>query len=266
MALAGHPCGNGVLDAGETCDDGDRGSLDCCGRSCTYDPAGAVCAADADPCTLERCDGAGTCAHVNAPLGTPCAADADLCTFDRCDGNDLCEHVEEPQPDCLVPVAAQSSKLQIRGSADPSAQKLKWIWKHGPATYLSQFSIYIAGANTALCLYDDSGLVGRVDAPVDASCKGGASCWNGLSGTLKYKDPAGTPNGATVALIKAGKAGKTSAKLLGKGGNLALPMLPIASLPLRAQLVSEDGICLDSTFSSAGLKTNSGAVFKGKSD
>ena len=85
MALAGHSCGNGVLDPGEECDDGDRGSLDCCGRACKFDAPGTACAADADPCTLERCDGAGTCDHVNAPLGTPCAADADLCTFDRCD-------------------------------------------------------------------------------------------------------------------------------------------------------------------------------------
>jgi hypothetical protein len=264
MALAGHPCGNGVLDPGEACDDGDRGSLDCCGRACAYDPAGAVCAADTDPCNLERCDGAGTCGHVNAPLGTPCAADVDLCTLDRCDGADVCEHVMEPHPDCLAPLVTQSSRLQLRG--DPAGQKLKWIWKHGPTTVLSQFAIYITGANTALCVYDGSGLVVRADAPVDASCGAGASCWKATDGALKYKDKMATPNGVTGMLIKSGKVNKTSATVLGKGGNLALPALPIASFPLRAQLVSENGICLESTFSATGVKRNEAGIFKGKSE
>jgi hypothetical protein len=77
------------------------------------------CEADADLCTLDHCDGSGTCVlestvscpgptgdcdggqvcnpasglceeAADPPLGTPCEADADLCTDDRCDGNGSC--------------------------------------------------------------------------------------------------------------------------------------------------------------------------------
>src|SRR5581483_2287784 len=60
-------CGNGILDPGEDCDDGNTRDGDCCSSTCTFEPAGSACD-DGNACTTnETCDGAGTCAGVAGP-------------------------------------------------------------------------------------------------------------------------------------------------------------------------------------------------------
>lgn len=70
-------CGNGLLetDVGETCDDGNARTGDCCSPSCHLDPPGFACARDANPCTDDQCDGAGACLHPPAAA----ACDTHLC-------------------------------------------------------------------------------------------------------------------------------------------------------------------------------------------
>lgn len=70
-------CGNGVLDDGEECDDGNNEGSDCCRVDCRYDVAGNLCTADGNPCTADVCDGAGTCLHPD--IAATCD-DADACT------------------------------------------------------------------------------------------------------------------------------------------------------------------------------------------
>ncbi|MEW6271215.1 MAG: hypothetical protein AB1689_18190, partial [Thermodesulfobacteriota bacterium] len=54
-------CGNGALDAGESCDDGNQDDGDCCSSTCTLDPEGSACD-DGDLCTRsDACDAAGAC-------------------------------------------------------------------------------------------------------------------------------------------------------------------------------------------------------------
>jgi cysteine-rich repeat protein len=113
-------CGNGTLDLGESCDDGNRADGDCCSAACVLEPAGQACD-DGDLCTQgDACDGDGSCgggdpvvcgdggsgecgspavcdpasgaciAGDPAPVGTACD-DGDLCTqSDACDGDGGC--------------------------------------------------------------------------------------------------------------------------------------------------------------------------------
>src|SRR5262249_12379461 len=60
-------CGNGNLDAGESCDDGNLFFGDCCTPVCTFNVLGWPCASDGQACTLDQCDGAGTCTHPLQP-------------------------------------------------------------------------------------------------------------------------------------------------------------------------------------------------------
>jgi uncharacterized delta-60 repeat protein len=76
------PCGNGTLDAGEACDDGNFTSGDCCSPHCTFESVGTTCADDANGCTSDVCDGAGACTH---PAN---AASCDDGLF--CNGSDTC--------------------------------------------------------------------------------------------------------------------------------------------------------------------------------
>jgi uncharacterized delta-60 repeat protein len=50
----GNICGNGAVEAGEQCDDGNTTDGDCCSATCQYEQAGALCASG-------TCNGGGSC-------------------------------------------------------------------------------------------------------------------------------------------------------------------------------------------------------------
>lgn len=104
-------CGNGSLDAGEECDDGNSVDGDCCSRRCTYEALESACTDDGNDCTADLCDGAGTCTHDNRPAGFACYdGEGFFCTADTCDGAGVCTHVEIPGcdmvPECQAPQPA----------------------------------------------------------------------------------------------------------------------------------------------------------------
>jgi cysteine-rich repeat protein len=68
-------CGNGVVELGEGCDDGNTADGDCCSSTCQYEPNGSPCASDGQVCTLDVCDGAGSCTHPAGNAGTACDDD-----------------------------------------------------------------------------------------------------------------------------------------------------------------------------------------------
>jgi cysteine-rich repeat protein len=89
-------CGDGNVDFGEDCDDGNRTSGDCCSATCRYEAVTQSCGPDTDgnACTVPRCDGAGTCNQAGflEPATTVCAdTDANPCTKARCDGAGTCD-------------------------------------------------------------------------------------------------------------------------------------------------------------------------------
>lgn len=77
----GSRCGNGVLDPGETCDDGNREDADCCLADCTPAPAGNDCSFG-NPCQASTCDGAGGCTLI--PVDGPCD------DYNSCSAGDTC--------------------------------------------------------------------------------------------------------------------------------------------------------------------------------
>jgi cysteine-rich repeat protein len=82
-------CGNGMLEPGEQCDDGNVLDGDCCDAACQCEPAGSLCS-DGVYCNGEEtCDGAGMCL-----AGTPVDCnDGITCTSDACDEtSDACIH------------------------------------------------------------------------------------------------------------------------------------------------------------------------------
>ncbi len=87
-------CGNGTVDAGEECDDGNNDDGDCCSSTCTLDASGSACgdATDTTCNPADTCDGAGTCQDNLASMGTACGdgTDDDCLNPDTCDGAGTC--------------------------------------------------------------------------------------------------------------------------------------------------------------------------------
>jgi hypothetical protein len=118
-----------------------------------------------------------------------------------------------------------------------------------------------------LCLYDASAApqpLMETDVPTGGTCSG-VPCWKalGVSG-FRYLDKAGTSDGITSLLLKAGSAGRAKIQAKGRGANLGTPSF-ILSLPVTIQLVVDDGSgteCWQTTFTSA--KINGGARFIAK--
>jgi cysteine-rich repeat protein len=91
-------CGNGIVEPGEQCDDGNTSSGDCCDSSCQFEGFGGPCD-DGNACTIgDTCDGSGQClAGSNAPDGTACD-DGLFCNgADQCDNSGQCSvHAGDP--------------------------------------------------------------------------------------------------------------------------------------------------------------------------
>lgn len=89
------PCGDGVLNPSEQCDDGNTVPGDCCSPTCQGETPGMPCADDGVACTLDHCGTTGRCLHPSD--GTcPCVAPppgivswwrADGSAADAIDGN-----------------------------------------------------------------------------------------------------------------------------------------------------------------------------------
>jgi len=113
-------CGNGILDPGEECDDGNVFDGDCCSSACLFEASGSACPDDDSPCTTDVCDGRGHCQHPANPAaaGTPCGALCDQCGTSRCDAAGTC--LRDSKPDgspCNDDDACTTGDTCSRGSA-----------------------------------------------------------------------------------------------------------------------------------------------------
>src|SRR5262245_57203556 len=126
-------CGDTVLDAGEQCDDGGMVDGDCCSATCQFEGNGADCASDSNPCTQDRCNGAGACVHpprdVESAVG--------------CFSPDL----------FTVPTSGQ---LVLRDLPNDDADRLTWRWRQvDDAELLMDFGDPTTTDTYTLCVADD---------------------------------------------------------------------------------------------------------------
>jgi cysteine-rich repeat protein len=88
----GPDCGNGEMDAGEECDDGNDVDGDGCDNDCTWSCERNWECADDDFCTSDVCDvGSHSCTHAAIDC-----SDTDDCTVDGCDPASGCTHERLP--------------------------------------------------------------------------------------------------------------------------------------------------------------------------
>jgi cysteine-rich repeat protein len=107
-------CGNGILEAGEACDDGNTQDRDCCSATCQIEPEDTICRPAVYSCDVaETCDGSSPiCPSDQAePDGTICndnnmCTSGDLCSAGQCIGT--------PPGECLT-ILTTSGPCDVNG-------------------------------------------------------------------------------------------------------------------------------------------------------
>jgi uncharacterized delta-60 repeat protein len=206
--LKGGPvCGNGFLDDGEQCDDGNTDDRDCCTATCSSKPAGTPCS-DGDVCSGEEsCDGGGTC-EPGEPL---VCGDGDACTRDSCDPAEGCRN--DPAPALCSHTWTHGSLLAREDL--PGRERLVVKLFDGPALTQSDLGMPTdpAGTSYAVCVYDDAArLAGRLEiGGGDGDCQGDR-CWAPIGRIgYSYENVAGGADG--VRRLKLVGGGDGSSKI-----------------------------------------------------
>jgi len=297
-------CGNGVLDPGEACDDGNHAAADCCSALCQWD-APAVACEDGEPCTTgEVCDGAGGCGGggptacddgnvctddvctpgvgcEGVPNTAPCTATSACTTGGTCSGG-ACVGDAAPAAGCLGATGPFRGLVDLQDKSPDSGDRLTWKWAKGEETLAAHLGDPTTTTSYQLCVYDESDPTPAllIDAlvPAGGTCAG-KPCWRQLGNTssikgYKYKDADTTPDGIDQLVLKVGAAGSARFTLKGKGALLPLPgepprppVLPMASpVSLRLQLRADTGSCWESTVSQIGVLRNDVQQLKARTD
>ncbi|MFN8644166.1 MAG: hypothetical protein U0802_21860 [Candidatus Binatia bacterium] len=151
---------------------------------------------------------------------------------------------------------AQKSVLVIKDNTTNSKDKLSWKWIKGQTTLQTEFGNPTVDANLAVCVYDNTGLLGE-------ALVGPGANWAALSTKgWKYLDKAATQDGITKEILSGSSSNNSKVLVKGKGINLP-DIAPALTLPVKVQLVSSTtGLCWESTFSGS-IKNQSG-LFKAK--
>ena len=247
-------CGDGTVDANETCDDGNLADGDCCSSSCQLDAPGAACG-DGDACNgAETCDGAGAC-QAGSELDCD---DGDPCTVDACDAESGCMASEAgPVEMCEE---AEAALLTF----DKNKKSLSYDWA-GSASK-DKFGSPVKDDATAMCLYDGAGaLIGSLAVQPGTMC-GRKPCWKSYWGGFAYSDWRGVSSDVRWLKLKAGSRGngRISVGALGDDvGALGLASRPVGTL--LAQVVNDAGGCFETTFKASDQKVKRGKLTAVKS-
>lgn len=154
--------------------------------------------------------------------------------------------------------AGASSIALLHATTLGEKDKLKWKWKKGLATSLSEFLDPVSSPNSEyhICMYDSASQSPRfINSTVRAmgTCNG-SPCWKetGSKGFL-YKDKSASSDGITVIKLRRGVNGKASVKVAGKGTGLS--MFLMLESPVTAQFLATDGTtqCWETVFSNPTL-------------
>jgi lysophospholipase L1-like esterase len=292
------PCGNGLIESGEQCDDGSANGafISCCTATCTFQVsetpcAGGTCAGDWDTCATntttlpsvcgngilepgEDCDDGGDNGQSNScctatcrlePAGTACADEGDLCTEDACAGTaDTCTHPIAPSPTCATPMVPGGASLLLQ-TIVPGKNRAQFKWGKGPAAPLAAFGTPEGGER--VCVYEQTGPNTYAVALRGGPSVGRGSTWTGKPAGWTFKSKTGAPDGITEVIVRSGAVPfKAKVRVQAKGN----PSFP-SGLPLQtraggivAQFKTSLGTCWGATFSTPIV--NTATKFRAKSD
>ena len=192
--------------------------------------------------------------------------DGNACTVDSCPGDDHCENAIAPR-DPASCFEAGSAKLKITNAADPLKDKLAWQWNAGEGFTQNDLGDPSTSSDYSLCIYDESGGVSSLATSL--AIPAGSPHWrNNTPSGWSWSDSDAAYDGMRKLSLKTGIDGKTKVKLTASGNALPLP-LPVSlseffdqDTVVSVQLVTSDGECWTSSFTSGGTTVNLPTAFR----
>jgi cysteine-rich repeat protein len=221
-------CGNGALDPGEQCDDGNTQDGDCCSATCQFETG--------------SCDDGSTCT-----------------TNDTCKGGS-CSGTPQPTTSCRP---AAKSMLKLHDDTRDERDSIMFRWLNGSAT-AAEFADPVNTSGYALCVYDEAGLILRAEVPAGGMCDE-KPCWSASTTGYKYRDRSNRSDGISQIMLGGYEADpKAKAMVKGRGINLIGPVLP-GTGTVTAQLVNgESGFCVEGVYSGEQIVVNDGEELKAR--
>jgi hypothetical protein len=244
-----------VCDAAESC----SGTA---GQQCPSDAfAGATtpCDLDANVCTLDQCNGSGSCTAAGA---LDCE-DGNVCTQDACDPETGCVSTGTPSTECVPAVRAS---FQVKNSSNNLVDRVKLSWKGGPV-HLQDFGDPTQTTRYELCVYDTTGvrMAMGVDPGLGWSFLGQSTAPRGY----RFKDRTGAQAGTRRIDLKGSSLTNAQVRWDGRGELLPDPVPSdpprLFSLPLTAQVYAGDGTCWEAEFQTTGTRRHTATDYSGKS-
>lgn len=237
------PCGNGVLEAGEACDDGNRAGGDCCSADCLVAASDGTSCEDANACTTSETCVSGACIPGGDVTCDPCLV---------CDAEAGCVVPDIVYP-CQGAPSGRSALRLRRDGADPARDSLLWKWRSQTPVELDEFGAPHVSTDLSMCVYDGDSLVLSSTIPAAATC-GDDPCWDVRESKASMSDRDGTFEGITSVKIREGAKGRITMK--GRGAGLSLPPLGL-DLPVTARLRRNDGTpCWEAVYEAAPGNTD----------
>ncbi|MGH7790077.1 MAG: hypothetical protein ACRERC_24630, partial [Candidatus Binatia bacterium] len=245
------PAGTQCRAASGTCDVAEQ----CTGTAGLTCPAngfassGTTCDADSSVCTNDECDGNNNCVFDS---NLDCE-DGNVCTQDSCDAQDGCGSVGQPSNSCT---SASKASLKLGNSSNDAVDKVKFLWKGGPALLLDMGDP-TQSTRYELCIYDSRGVQSAMGVPPGAG-------WSSKSTGYRFKDIAAQNDGISLIITKASNLDKAKLKIAGKGVELpdtaAMPLVG----PVTAQVYASDGMCWEAEFAESSFRRNDTGRFIAK--
>lgn len=255
-------CGDGIVDAGEACDDSNLVDCDGCDRDCSP----STTCGNRILCLPEECDDGnvvdGDCCSSSCAAAAPGAAcdDGDLCThLDECDGAGACGGSHTPAPVCRGLAPGGGSLLRIVDSpASDRGDKIVWRMNRSEATDLADFGSPEIDTAYALCVYDASAAAQPVLAfsvPAGGECRE-RPLWKASARGHRHANRCVAREGLhSLGLVRRADA---SANVKVQGRRERLRISPLALVPpLTVQLRNGAGGCWGTSYASPVANTPS---------
>jgi len=154
---------------------------------------------------------------------------------------------------------AGDGNVVLKDASNDASDLLTYHWLNGSAVSLSNYGDPTSGGGTAyaVCVYASPGgtpqLVFDAEIPAGGTC-GGGPCWSASASGFDYADSAGSNDGITSVLLRAGSIQASKVTVSGHGVNLPMPtpadpnnllyQAPLATV----QVINSSGSCWQSVF------------------